>query len=127
MEIELLGASPCGEAFAQHVARVVGHYGGDLSFGVKDDVIVQIYTSNPTFATISGISVGDSYDDVLATYANARAVSGAEAGGSEAPKVRITDGQGRQVLFFFRSEKDPVGGIGVSASRALENYIFGMC
>ena len=126
VDIELLGTSPCGEYYAQHTAHVVDPL-RRLLFGVKDDVIVHIYIGNPTFSTISGISVGSSFDDVLATYANAQAVSGAEAGGSGAKRIRITDAQGRQVQFYFRSQTDPVGGIGVSTSRALDDYIFSSC
>jgi hypothetical protein len=87
-------------------------------FGVSDDRIVTVRVFDPSVYTLSGIRIGSTEADVLSTYPNAQIGRGIYQNRA----VRITDAQGREIVFYEDTYDTPgtVGAIVLATSRAAE-------
>jgi hypothetical protein len=88
-------------------------------FGLQDGRIMTVGVFDPSIYTLSGVHIGSTEADVLGLYPNAQIGLGLQ--GNRA--VRITDTQGREVVFYEDTYDTPgsVGSIGLAMSLHVEN------
>jgi hypothetical protein len=89
-----------------------------VEFGVSDDRIVTVQVFDPSVYTLSGIHIGSTEADVLGAYPNAQIGRGIYQNRA----VRITDAQGREIVFYEDTNDAPgtVGAIVLATSSTAE-------
>ncbi len=110
--------NPQGTAYADEIwtGTPTGTF---VVFGVGlDDRIVTIRVFDPAISTLSGIHIGSTEADVLSTYPNGQVGKGIYGN----RVVRITNAEGREIVFFQETYDTPgtVGGITLAMNRAAE-------
>ncbi len=69
-------------------------------------VVAEISVGHPAIYTISGIHIGDTYDDVVRAYPNAvESIAGRDADGRSFLFLTITNPAGRAIEFFFGTDR----------------------
>jgi hypothetical protein len=92
-----------------------------LKFGVLNGKIVNIQTTNPTFATAVGIRVGSTMAQTQAAYPTAQ--TSTDIYGQ--PVVTLANGAGRVLRFYMGGPNQTVGNITVAES--LSTVATGSC